>query len=409
MQTAVASVATAINRTWTLAGRSRSSFTAVAHAELTRMPSWAFNVSEVMAFVASRPGLPHRVYDVFSDVPVVLYDTDGMALELLVWNGAAPGIHGHPVEGAFRVLHGSSVHAVYRFDEHERVSDDVRVGSVVQQHLEVLQAPDARPIPSDAEHLHHQTLHVERPSVTLVAHNDERPASCRHFVLYPPGVAVAVPIPPVDRRLPALWRLLEFAAVSGLDAPVRFLRENAFDLGIAGFVRVFLQFSSAVAWIIQTDHDGSWHARVADLLGPAGAAALLEAHEWGWRRAQWLALHADEHDPALRFVAALLVMTEHPHAALQAVAARYGPSDPSEWLASHLTQISAAKLPVNHRAAPLCRRFRDALSSAPDSAETLRLFIEGTAVRAAHDCAGALTALRAIPELSCLDGGLAGA
>jgi len=120
----------------------------------------------------------------FGEPQLALFVHPRFVIEALFWVDGAPAIHDHGLRGAFTVLSGSSVHAVYRFDGEDVGSPDLRVGHTELIRLEKLVPGDVRAIDRD---LTHGVFHIERPSVSIVVR-----ANVPYYLQYqyePPHVA----------------------------------------------------------------------------------------------------------------------------------------------------------------------------------------------------------------------------
>jgi hypothetical protein len=131
---------------------------------------------------------PQRSLDqAFGQPPVTVYLDERFFIELLFWHTGTTGIHQHAFAGAFRVLAGSSLHAIYDFAPTLVVDPRLALGDLTLRTTEVLETGAVRAIhPGRA--LIHSAFHLDNPSVTLVvrSHADGSP----ELEYKPPGLAL---------------------------------------------------------------------------------------------------------------------------------------------------------------------------------------------------------------------------
>ncbi len=162
-------------------------FTALAVDHLQKLDfdfAWA---PELLASVSlANPSVPsHR----FSDWPIQLYRSQEFYIELLVWTNATAAIHQHSFSGAFKVVQGSSFHALYDFNASEEVNADLVLGDVTCREFEKLSVGDVRPIKAGSA-MTHSLYHLDHPSATLVVRTNGHPKFAPQFTLYKNHIAV---------------------------------------------------------------------------------------------------------------------------------------------------------------------------------------------------------------------------
>lgn len=143
--------------------------------------AWCFQTS-------AYPRQPNELA-MFGQPPMTIYADDRLYIEILFWLENTTTIHQHAFSGAFYVLAGPSIHSVYRFEEHDHISDRLLVGDVTLERFERLQTGDVQPIDAGTSYIH-ALFHLGYPSVTVVVRNvveeDKRP----QFNYYRPSLAI---------------------------------------------------------------------------------------------------------------------------------------------------------------------------------------------------------------------------
>src|SRR3982751_1534083 len=114
----------------------RENFSLVKFPQIARValdenpPAGRVDVSAlVREFLLSDEQPPQTDSD-FGEPEIVAYSHPRFYIQLLFWMGGTTAIHQHEFSGAFHVLHGSSIHARYDFEEAHPVTPYLRVGDV---------------------------------------------------------------------------------------------------------------------------------------------------------------------------------------------------------------------------------------------------------------------------------------
>lgn len=113
-------------------------------------------------------GLPEQVslHNTFGQPPLTLFNNGGVVVDLYLWVGCDTAIHSHGFRGAFRVLHGKSLHEAYRVSVSRRIAPGVMTYDPRIPERAILEAGDVRTI-LPGERLTHRVIHLENPTVTL--------------------------------------------------------------------------------------------------------------------------------------------------------------------------------------------------------------------------------------------------
>lgn len=125
----------------------------------------------------------------FGQPPMTIYADDQLYIEVLFWLEQTTTIHQHAFSGAFYVLAGPSIHSVYRFTEHDRLSPGLRLGEVELDRFERLQTGDVQPIYAGPSYIH-ALFHLGYPSVTVVVRNVVEEAHRPQYDYLRPSLAI---------------------------------------------------------------------------------------------------------------------------------------------------------------------------------------------------------------------------
>lgn len=126
----------------------------------------------------------------FGDPPLTVFIGRGFRIEVLFWAEGTPSIHQHAFSGAFHVLEGSSVHALWDFTLQQRFELRLLLGQVSFKRAETLIRGDSRPI-YGGQQMFHSTFHIDCPSVSVVVRTVSEADKHPQYTLWPPHVAFA--------------------------------------------------------------------------------------------------------------------------------------------------------------------------------------------------------------------------
>jgi hypothetical protein len=124
----------------------------------------------------------------FGEPEIVAYSHPRFYVQLLFWMDGTTAIHQHEFSGAFHVMHGSSIHAHYAFEEERPVTPYLRVGNLRTKHIELLESGRTVPIVSGHRTIH-SLFHLDSPSVTVVVRTQHDPGTGPQLSYMPPHVA----------------------------------------------------------------------------------------------------------------------------------------------------------------------------------------------------------------------------
>jgi hypothetical protein len=163
-------LASDLNSAWMKRARDERVFPELAHRTIERFaPASNISPDDLFRWVVDTDQLPGQ-FDLrsnFGNFALTVATRDGFHIDALVWTDSTTSIHQHGFSGAFHVLHGSSLHTLWSFQESRRWSDRLKNGQLTVRSTEWLRTGSTRPILPGAEGVH-SLFHLEAPSITIV-------------------------------------------------------------------------------------------------------------------------------------------------------------------------------------------------------------------------------------------------
>lgn len=159
---------------------------ALAETDLpNQLSSW-----EILHWVASAGKLPKQTDPEaeFGDPPVTVFANSKFHIDVYYWLDGTTDVHQHRFRGAFQVLHGSSVHARYDFEERHRVNPQFLTGCLTLRDVTLLSKGEVRQILAGPAFIH-SLFHLDRPSVTITIRNYQAPDVPVQYSYLRPSVA----------------------------------------------------------------------------------------------------------------------------------------------------------------------------------------------------------------------------
>lgn len=225
-------LASELNFAWMKQGRDERAFPELASRTLERFkPSSCIVPVDLFRWLAEADQIPSQ-FDLrsnFGNFALTVAARDDFHIDALVWTDSTTSIHQHSFSGAFHVLHGSSLHTLWSFQESTRWSDRLKSGKLTVGATEWLPTGSTLPILSGKEGIH-SLFHLESPTITIVVRTPTSAETSpqltyeRSGLAYDPHFEVAR-VEKVRQLLCLLWgcdhpqRLaLSETALSGVDA-----------------------------------------------------------------------------------------------------------------------------------------------------------------------------------------------
>ena len=190
------------DRAWLQAHRNEAALPAIAQDTFEAFnPEEHLTLKNVAEWLCARSSLDPQL-DVslsFGQPPITVFSANNLFIELYVWRDFDVGMHNHAFFGAFRIIHGNSIHAEYDFSETRVVNSRFRLGQIQRKKVSLFKPGDGGKFQC-APSLIHRLIHVDRPSLSMVIRT--RDSSSDYFSYLPPGVALGLPgaLPDLVRR-----------------------------------------------------------------------------------------------------------------------------------------------------------------------------------------------------------------
>jgi hypothetical protein len=174
---------------WKRENFSLDKFPRIARSALDeRPPSKHVDIAALMRDFLLRDEQPPQSDSDFGEPEIIAYSHPRFYVQLLFWMDGTTAIHQHEFSGAFHVMHGSSIHAHYEFDDGRPVTPYLRIGTLRMKKIELLQSGRTVPIVSGHETIH-SLFHLDSPSVTVVVRTQHDPGTGPQWSYLPPHVA----------------------------------------------------------------------------------------------------------------------------------------------------------------------------------------------------------------------------
>jgi hypothetical protein len=221
-----------LERAWDAAGRDEDCFSEVAAAALRALPPSEGLDLEKLVDLLLDPAVmkPSQLAPpgVFGQPGVTVFRGRGYLVEVYFWQQSGSAIHDHPFCGAFTLLQGFSVEAVYSFLTREDLGPRARLGKLSLESMTLVEPGHVGAFGRRRHALIHALLHVPVPSVSLVVRTERADGYLRYF---PPGIAIAMDTPLESFERP--MQLLDTLRLSGDPAYSRrfenFIRSADFE------------------------------------------------------------------------------------------------------------------------------------------------------------------------------------
>lgn len=285
----------------------------------------------------------HQLQAMFGQPPLTVFMGEGFFIEVLYWVDGTTLIHQHAFSGAFQVLHGESLHVDYAHTLQRRINPRLRLGRLDLRQAQLLRPGDVREI-WNGERFIHANFHLERPTVTVVVRTSlDTEAPPQHN--YSRAGLSWDPFSALPTRTRAMQLLGMICKVDPAQA-----EQVASDLIRSGDLEL-------AWWTLElARRDLRPRERYLALLALARETlgevvdAFVDSLRAQHREELLLARRAALHDPAHRYVLALLLNIPGRDAILQLMAARFPGQDPLPLLARLLGEMSATRTPTGERA-----------------------------------------------------------
>lgn len=322
---------------WQCVNFSLEKFPGIARAALDELPpSKHVDPGLLMRGFLLDDDQPTQTLSGFGQPELVVYEHHRFYIQILFWLDGTTDIHQHEFSGAFHVMHGSSIHAHYRFENARPVTPHFCLGDVRMKKIELLETGRTVPIVSGRSCIH-SLFHLDTPSVTVVVRTQHDPGTGPQFNYLPPHIAMD---PVFDDALTMRRKqLLAVLEHTGDSSYAELVREMVLELD---FERGFFILQECMGHLRDI---GKWkpvlgafqkkHGRLA-----AGVAATLEECV---RRDSIKELRGTVSNPEHRFFLALLMNVSTRSDLLKLVSRRFPKATPMDTVlrwAEELTELT---------------------------------------------------------------------
>ncbi|WCG83914.1 hypothetical protein [Pectobacterium sp. A5351] len=130
-----------------------------------------------------------QIVSEFSELHLKLFDNSRFYIEVLNWWDNDTSIHDHGFSGVLLQLEGSSLNAIYAFDEIDEVSHNLSLGDIKLTEAYISKKGDCRVIPYGRKEKH-AVLHLEKPTVSLIVRTHPVMELSPQLNYFPPGLRV---------------------------------------------------------------------------------------------------------------------------------------------------------------------------------------------------------------------------
>jgi hypothetical protein len=262
-----------VDQQWSAQARRPETLPEIAVAALMEVPvPDGLNPSSILGALSVGTGLPKQrsSSDQFGQPPAVMYRGEQLEVQAITWMEGTTTIHQHGFDGAFRVLHGSSLHVKYSFSEAEAWADEHLVaGSLSMGAPEILCTGAVRAIPAGNDFIH-ALFHLERPSTTVVVRNQWSDLPYPQYDYRLPGLGIDALFSD-DRlamRLRGLDSLRRLDPASALDVAVDICRTQDLWTSFRVCDHLARTFGDGADLTTLVEVLGGRHPGLGDLLGP---------------------------------------------------------------------------------------------------------------------------------------------
>ena len=264
---------------------------------------------------------PFQTDSPFGEPEIVVYNHPRFYIQLLFWLDGTTAIHQHAFSGAFHVMRGSSIHALYVFERPRAVTPHMSVGNVRMTNIEILETGRTVPIASGRQTIH-SLFHLDSPSITVVVRTQHDSGTGPQFNYLPPHIAID-PLhgDPLMMRRTQLLDVLEQTEDPGYP---QLVMEMIADLDFERGFQLLQHCIGHLQWLDQWDAAIRLFKKKHGTLA-AGVAATLQEEV---RRNVIKSLRGSITEPEHRFFLALLMNAPARADLLKLVAQRFPGQEP---------------------------------------------------------------------------------
>jgi hypothetical protein len=285
----------------------------------------------------------------FGEPPITIYSAPRFHIDVYFWFQGTTSVHQHAFCGAFQVMHGSSIHSWYEFDDVDVVNAFCKIGEMRLKSCELLNVGDVQEIIPGRRYIH-SLFHLDHPSVSIVIRTDKSPLFLPQFDYQKPGLAFD----------PFFEQVATIKKQQAIGALLRAGRADADEL----FTELIEDCDFHTAYL--------YLAFVRSHLRSDGVGQMFGADEWKNRFGHFLDIVEDRHgsrvemlrrvfayrdrlddlvnrrgfvnEPEHRFFFALLLNVDSREQILKLISKRFADSDPIEKILDWSHELSQIRL-----------------------------------------------------------------
>jgi hypothetical protein len=326
----------AVLERWKRENFSLEKFPGIARDALEkRPPSKHVDLAKLMREFLLNDIQPAQSHSGFGQPEIIAFDHPKFYIQLLFWMDGTTDIHQHEFSGAFHVMHGSSIHAHYEFENAQSITPHLRVGDVRMKQIELLETGRTVPIISGRSCIH-SLFHLDTPSVTVVVRTQNDPGTGPQFNYLPPHVALDPEFS--DTLTMRRKQLLAVLEESGDPGYAKLVREMIAELD---FERGFYILQSCMGHLQGL---GEWDVmlRVFQKKHKTLAAGIAVTLDEAVRRDTIKGLRSTITDPEHRFFLALLMNVTSRADILALVKQRFSKAKPADTILRWAMELADA-------------------------------------------------------------------
>lgn len=285
----------------------------------------------------------------FGDPPITLYASPRFHIDVYFWFEGTTATHQHGFCGAFQVLHGSSIHSWYEWEQRESVNTFTQVGKMDLKVCELLEVGDIQRIWAGKNYIH-ALFHLDQPSATIVVRTDKSPMYLPQYSYHKPSLAtdpffeqitvtkklqsaaalIRANHPDADAELLKLVENSDFQTTYMLLAQVHHMLRSSGLAGVFGLTQGDDRFKALL------DAAGARHPKYSDVL------PNVFAHRE--KQDEIVKLRATVTNPEHRYFLALLLNAENREQIFSLIKKRFPETDPLDKVLDWVMEMSQTRI-----------------------------------------------------------------
>ena len=124
--------------------------------------------ASVATWLLESKELPPQVnlFNSFGEPPVTIFNNGKFAVDIYFWRKNDTVIHSHAFRGAFKVIHGQSLHEEFQVSFLDAIDQDISFSELSESKKTIMKTGSTQIINPGTE-LVHSVLHLDNPTITL--------------------------------------------------------------------------------------------------------------------------------------------------------------------------------------------------------------------------------------------------